>query len=327
MITIKRGLPMKKLFPILLILLVLAACSNEQDSTDDSDLTIYTTVFPLTSFVEQIAGDTVNVESIYPPGVDMHSYEPTQKDMMSYSDGDLFMTTSNELDPVAASIADTIKKDTEIVETAADIDTGAFLESQHAHEHEHGEDEDHEDEDAHDHSHGSTDPHIWLSPDLAIEMAEAVKNSLAEHKPESADMYNENFEVLKSDIEEIDEQLLAITENTVNTDVYISHESIGYLAHQYGFQQIGISGLSNQEPSQQELTEIIENIEAQNIPYILYEPNVASSVTDVIRGETNTEPLYFNNLESLSQNDPEDSTYQSMMKKNIETLDKALNSK
>ena len=327
MITIKRGLPMKKLFPILLILLVLAACSNEQDSTDDSDLTIYTTVFPLTSFVEQIAGDTVNVESIYPPGVDMHSYEPTQKDMMSYSDGDLFMTTSNELDPVAASIADTIKKDTEIVETAADIDTGAFLESQHAHEHEHGEDEDHEDEDAHDHSHGSTDPHIWLSPDLAIEMAEAVKNSLAEHKPESADMYNENFEVLKSDIEEIDEQLLAITENTVNTDVYISHESIGYLAHQYGFQQIGISGLSNQEPSQQELTEIIESIEAENIPYILYEPNVTSSVTDVIRSETNTEPLYFNNLESLSTDDPEDSTYQSMMNKNIETLDKALNSK
>ena len=322
MITIKRGCPMKKLFPVLLLLLILAACSNEENSTDDGELTIYTTVFPLTSFVEQIAGDTVNVESIYPPGVDMHSYEPTQKDMMSYSDGDLFMTTSNALDPVAASIAETINGDTKIVETAADIDTGAFLDSHHAHEHDHGEDEE-----AHDHDHGSMDPHIWLSPDLAAEMAEAVKNSLAEHNPESADMYNENFEVLKSDIEEIDEQLLAVTENPVNTDVYISHESLGYLAHQYGFHQIGISGLSNQEPSQQELTEIIQNIEAQNIPYILYEPNVVSSVTDVIRGETNTEPLYFNNLESLSQDDPEDSTYQSMMKKNIDTLDKALNSK
>lgn len=313
---------MKKLFPVLLLLLILTACSNEDNGTSDSELTIYTTVFPLTSFVEQIAGDTVNVESIYPPGVDMHSYEPTQKEMMSYSDGDLFMTTSNALDPVAASIADTINGDTEIVETAADIDTGAFLDSQHAHEHDHGEDEE-----AHDHGHGSMDPHIWLSPDLAAEMAEAVKNSLAEHNPESADMYNENFEVLKSDIEEIDEQLLAVTENPVNTDVYISHESLGYLAHQYGFHQIGISGLSNQEPSQQELTEIIQNIKEQNIPYILYEPNVASSVTDVIRGETNTEPLYFNNLESLSQDDPEDSTYQSMMKKNIDTLDKALNSK
>ena len=313
---------MKKLFPVLLLLLMLAACSSEENSTNDGELTIYTTVLPLTSFVEQIAGDTVNVESIYPPGVDMHSYEPTQKDMMSYSDGDLFMTTSNELDPVAASIADTINGDTEIVETAADIDTGAFLDSQHDHEHDHGEDGE-----SHDHDHGNMDPHIWLSPDLAVQMAEAVKNSLAEYNPESADMYNENFEVLKSDIEGIDEQLLAVTENPVNTDVYISHESIGYLAHQYGFHQIGISGLSNQEPSQQELTEIIESIEAQNIPYILYEPNVTSSVTDVIRSETNTEPLYFNNLESLSTDDPEDSTYQSMMNKNIETLDKALNSK
>ncbi len=313
---------MKKLFPVLLLLLMLAACSSEENSTNDGELTIYTTVFPLTSFVEQIAGDTVNVESIYPPGVDMHSYEPTQKDMMSYSDGDLFMTTSNELDPVAASIADTINGDTEIVETAADIDTGAFLDSQHDHEHDHGEDGE-----SHDHDHGNMDPHIWLSPDLAVQMAEAVKNSLAEYNPESADMYNENFEILKSDIEGIDEQLLAVTENPVNTDVYISHESIGYLAHQYGFHQIGISGLSNQEPSQQELTEIIESIEAQNIPYILYEPNVTSSVTDVIRSETNTEPLYFNNLESLSTDDPEDSTYQSMMNKNIETLDKALNSK
>ena len=322
MITMKKGFPMKKLFPVLLLLLMLAACSSEENSTNDGELTIYTTVFPLTSFVEQIAGDTVNVESIYPPGVDMHSYEPTQKDMMSYSDGDLFMTTSNELDPVAASIADTINGDTEIVETAADIDTGAFLDSQHDHEHDHGEDGE-----SHDHDHGNMDPHIWLSPDLAVQMAEAVKNSLAEYNPESADMYNENFEVLKSDIEGIDEQLLAVTENPVNTDVYISHESIGYLAHQYGFHQIGISGLSNQEPSQQELTEIIESIEAENIPYILYEPNVTSSVTDVIRSETNTEPLYFNNLESLSTEDPEDSTYQSMMKKNIETLDKALNSK
>ena len=171
------------------------------------------------------------------------------------------------------------------------------------------------------------DPHIWLSPELATQMAEAVKNALVEHNPESADMYNKNFEALKADIGEIDAELTQVTENPVNTDIYISHESIGYLAHQYGFHQIGISGLNNQEPSQQELTEIIENIEAENIPYILYEPNVSSSVTDVIRGETDTEPLYFNNLESLTQDDPEDATYQSMMRKNIETLDKALNSK
>lgn len=310
---------MKKMFPALIVLLLtIAACSSEDDNTDNGELTIYTTVFPLTSFVEQIAGDTVNVESIYPPGVDMHSYEPTQQDMMSYADGDLFMTTSNDLDPVAATIAETINDDTAIIETALNINSAEVLESEHDH--------DHEDEE-HDHNHGNLDPHIWLSPTLALQMAESVKDALIEHNPESADSYNENFENLKQEIELIDERLTEITANPVNTDVYISHESIGYLAHQYGFNQIGISGLSNQEPSQQELAQIIEDINAENIPYILYEPNVTSNVTDVIRSETDAEPLYFNNLESLTQDDPADATYQSMMEKNIETLDKALNNK
>src|SRR5690625_345581 len=115
MITIRKDTSMKKLLPVLLVLLLtITACNSEDDNANNDELTIYTTVFPLTSFVEQIAGDTVNVESIYPPGVDMHSYEPTQKDMMSYADGDLFMTTSNDLDSVASSIAETIKDDTEI---------------------------------------------------------------------------------------------------------------------------------------------------------------------------------------------------------------------
>jgi zinc transport system substrate-binding protein len=313
---------MKKIFPLLfLLLLTLAACSNNQNSADDQTLTVYTTVFPLTSFIEQIAGDTVNVESIYPQGADMHSYEPTQKDMISYSDGDLFLTTSNELDPVASSIAETIKNDTEIIETAADINAEAFLESHH----EHGHEEAHSDEEEHDH--GTMDPHIWLSPSLASDMALSVKTALTELSPDNADMYNENYEALKADIEQLDEQLTQISSDSVNTDVFISHESIGYLAHQYGFNQVGINGLSNQEPSQQELTEIIDSINAEDIPYILYEPNVTSTVTDVIRSETNAEPLYFNNLESLANNDPEDATYQSMMEKNIESLDKALNNK
>lgn len=313
---------MKKIFPLLfLLLLTLAACSNNQNSADDQTLTVYTTVFPLTSFVEQIAEDTVNVESIYPQGADMHSYEPTQKDMISYSDGDLFLTTSNELDPVASSIAETIKNDTEIIETAADINAEAFLESHH----EHGHEEAHSDEEEHDH--GSMDPHIWLSPSLASDMALSVKTALTELSPDNADMYNENYEALKADIEQLDEQLTQISSDPVNTDVFISHESIGYLAHQYGFNQVGINGLSNQEPSQQELTEIIDSINAEDIPYILYEPNVTSTVTDVIRSETNAEPLYFNNLESPANNDPEDATYQSMMEKNIESLDKALNNK
>ena len=40
---------------------------------------IYTTVFAFQSFIEQIGGKYVDVESIYPPGADLHSYEPRKR--------------------------------------------------------------------------------------------------------------------------------------------------------------------------------------------------------------------------------------------------------
>ena len=47
----------------------------------------------------------------------------------------------------------------------------------------------------------------------------------------------------------------------------------------------------------------------------------------MIRKETQTQPVNFNNLAVLSQSQSEDQTltFQSIMKKNIQALDKALN--
>ena len=55
--------------------------------------------------------------------------------------------------------------------------------------------------------------------------------------------------------------------------------------------------------------------------------NISSKITDVIRKETQTQPVNFNNLAVLSQSQSEDQTltFQSIMKKNIQALDKALN--
>ena len=41
-------------------------------------------------FAKAIGGNTVHVETIYPPGADEHTFEPTQKDMMMLADADLF---------------------------------------------------------------------------------------------------------------------------------------------------------------------------------------------------------------------------------------------
>ncbi|WP_271399065.1 metal ABC transporter solute-binding protein, Zn/Mn family [Salinicoccus roseus] len=324
----------KYLFPGLMALLVmaLAACGSsttDSNETDDDVLTIYTTVFPLKSFAEQIGGGSVSVETIYPNGADIHTYEPTQKDMLEYAEGDLFIYTADDLDPVSQKIRGAVEDHTVFFPAADGIPEEAF---EHDHGHEeaeegHEDDHDHESEEGHeDHGHeNGTDPHIWLDPNLSIEMASAIKDQLVEMDPDNASDYTENFEALEQELTDIDAELASITEDPLRDTVYISHESIGYLADRYHFEQVGISGLNNQEPSQQELTHIIEDIEAKEIPYILYEQNITSKITDTIREETNTEPLEFHNLSVLNDEDDQEATYQSIMQDNIEVLDRVLN--
>src|SRR5699024_323275 len=305
-----------------LLVLTLSACGNTGDGGgEDETLQIYTTVFPLKSFAEQIGGDTVDVETIYPNGVDVHSYEPTQKEMIDFAGGDLFLYTTDKIDPVAEKIKNAVGDHSNFYAAGAVISEEDFIAMYEGHDHG-GEGHDHGEEE---HEHGTEDPHIWLDPMFSLQMAESIKDRLVEMNPEQEALYTENFEALAEDIEDIDTEFKSITKTPVRDTIYISHESLGYLAGRYHFNQVGITGMNNQEPSQQELVEIIENVEAQNAPYILYEQNLTSKIADTIRGETDTEPLEFHNLSVLTDRDPDDATYQSLMRKNIQVIDRALN--
>ncbi|RIO81911.1 metal ABC transporter solute-binding protein, Zn/Mn family, partial [Staphylococcus gallinarum] len=129
------------------------------------------------------------------------------------------------------------------------------------------------------------------------------------------------------DIDGIDSQLKSITENPKRDTVVISHDSIGYLAKRYGFKQEGVTGMNNEEPTQKQLMKIVKNIKKTKQPYVLYEQNISSKVTDVIKKETNTTPVSFHNMATLTKADKQKKgiSYQSLMKKNIKALDKALN--
>ncbi|MGO1759183.1 MAG: metal ABC transporter solute-binding protein, Zn/Mn family, partial [Mammaliicoccus vitulinus] len=105
------------------------------------------------------------------------------------------------------------------------------------------------------------------------------------------------------------------------------HDSLGYLANRYHFKQTGVTGMNNEEPSQKEILEIIKNINQAKTPYILYEQNVSSKITDIIKKDTDSKPLKFHNLEVLTKDEEKENniSYQSLMEENIKTLDKALN--
>ncbi|MGW7777502.1 metal ABC transporter solute-binding protein, Zn/Mn family [Staphylococcus xylosus] len=313
------------------VVVMLSACGNinkgeNKDVSSKNKLKIYTTAFAFQSFTEQIGGKYVDVESIYPPGADMHTFEPTQKEMVNIAKGDLFIYSNQEMDPVAKKIAGSINnKDLKLALAANFTHDDLVVNHEHEHEHE-GHEHDHEEE-GHDHEEGSEDPHIWLDPVLNKKMVKSIKDDLAKKDPQHKDYYENNYKQVVNDLDNINQRLTEVTEHPKRDTVVISHDSIGYLANRYGFKQEGVSGMNNEEPSQRDLMDIVNNIKQTKQPYVLYEQNISSKVTDVIQKESNSTPLSFHNMATLSKEESKEGniTYQSLMKRNIKSLDKALN--
>ncbi|MBD8071462.1 metal ABC transporter solute-binding protein, Zn/Mn family [Bacillus sp. PS06] len=206
-------------------------------------------------------------------------------------------------------------------------------EEEHNHEHEHAEGEEehsheHEDGEEH-HHHGDYDPHVWLDPIRSIELAENIKNAFIEISPDDKDFFEANFNDLKERLEALDQTFSDTVNQASSKEILVSHAAYGYWVDRYGIEQISISGLSTtQEPSQQQLTNIIELSKEHQIKYLIFDQNVSSKVAEVIRVELGAEPLTLHNLESVSEEDIEaNQDYFTLMEKNIETLRTALNGK
>ena len=107
---------MKQFLVLIVTILVLSACSQEE-ATNNDKLKIYTTVYPLEYLVDEIGGETVETESIIPPGADGHSYEPTIKEMTQYADGDGLIYVGEGMEAFSSNIAGALEnQDVELVE-------------------------------------------------------------------------------------------------------------------------------------------------------------------------------------------------------------------
>lgn len=310
---------------VAVLALFAAACGNdkakETSKPTSNQLEIYTTVYPLQFFAEQIGGGHVNVSSVYPPGTNEHSFDPTQQDMIKLADADLFFYIGLGLEGFVTNAEKTLaNENVQLVETTAKIDHSAYdvsTSSKHDHEEHEGED----------HDHGDVDPHVWLSPVLAQDLAKSVKDALVEKDSFNAETYEKNYATLLSRLKKLDLEYRTMADNVLNDTFFVSHASFGYIAGTYGLNQQSIAGLNSQdEPTQKELTKIADQAKEEDIKYILFEQNVSSKLSEVIQKDIGADSLTINNLSVLTQEDIDaGNDYMSIMRDNLKTFQKALN--
>ncbi|WP_281864386.1 metal ABC transporter solute-binding protein, Zn/Mn family [Planomicrobium okeanokoites] len=331
---------MKKtlLFILLIFILLLAACGdsgadNADTPADGSKIQVFTTVYPITYFTERIGGDQVEVKSVYPAGANEHTFEPTQQDMIAIAEADLMFYIGLGLEGFIDSAKSTLEGEDVKFAALADSITDEQLEAalehdgEEAHEDEQEElDEQSEEADHEGHDHGSTDPHIWMSPQLSQQLATSIKDSLIAEDPDNTEVYETNHAELIEELEQLDESFSQLQERVSKDTFFVSHAAFTYLAEPYGFEQVAVAGLNSQdEPSQKELTEIVDMAREKNIEYIVFEQNVSSNLTEVVQKEVGAEAVQMHNLGVLTQEDIDNGeTYFTLMERNLEVLETIL---
>lgn len=310
----------------------LSACGSEgtqeeQGSESEEKLEVYTTLFAWEDFTKQIGGDHVNVENVVPAGSDAHTYDPTPQTLTNIAEGDMFVMTGNGMEGFADEVESTIGNQDVQIARVAEAAGG-----EEAHEHEEESDEEHAEhaEEGHseeEHDHGGTDPHIWIDPVQAKEASGVIRDELIEADPDNENAYENNYEELAAELDELDERFETLAEESSKNQFIVSHAAYGYWEERYGLEEIAVNGVNAQnEPSTQEINDIIDTAHKNDLNAIMVEENIPSDTTDVLQEEIGAEVYTLNNLESASEEEIADgASYVSLMNQNVDNLEKALN--
>ena len=99
---------------------LLAACSDDGDggngnTTNGGQLTVVTTVAPITSLTENIGGTKIELEGIVPEGTNSHTYEPPPSVVSTLADADLIILNGLQLDEPTLDLAETNNRDDAVI--------------------------------------------------------------------------------------------------------------------------------------------------------------------------------------------------------------------
>nr|WP_029069199.1 metal ABC transporter substrate-binding protein [Jonesia quinghaiensis] len=276
--------------------LLLAACSTPEQ--EDDTLNVLASFYPLEYLVQEIGQDRVTVSSLTPQGGEPHDLELAPAQTKDISGADLVVYQSGFQSAVDKAVE---ARTPEHVFDAGVYATLALTED---------DGHDHSADDGHDHE---TDPHFWLDPKLYAQAAQDLAGELSEVDPEGAEQYQANAQSIVDKLTVLDQQYSTELATCQHDTVVVTHAAFGYLAHEYNFNQLAISGIDPEaEPSPAQIRNVRSQVEELGLKTIFFEtlvsPKVAETLAadlgidtgllDPIEGLVNTEETYFSIMEN-----------------------------
>ena len=311
---------------------ILGGCTSPhgQPTSAPEKIDVATSVYPIYYFTSRIAADCAEVTIIAPPTSEPHHWEPSPKQIAELQSSDAFIYNGAGLEVWAERVADSIgETGVQVLETASLVPEVLLLE---AGSHSHGAQANGNNktslaaETADRNHHAGIDPHFWLDPILAENIARGIKELLVTLDPGNAGVYNQNFSLLKGELADLHREFEQAFKECSGRKFVVTHEGFGYMARRYGLEQIPIMGPSaDSEPSPARLAELSTLMRRHHIRYVFTEPLVSPKAAEVLASEVGAGLLVLHTAGYLTENDVKEGLdYLSIMRNNMKQLKVAL---
>ena len=313
--------------------------TEKSDAAKGKKLSVVTTIYPEYAWVKEILGtrvDSLDLVLLVKNGMDLHSFNPSAKDIATIANADVVVYVGGESDQwVAKALAATPKAGRvalNLMEQLGDrVKTEEVVEGmkhEHAEEHEHEPAEEHGEEA----EEVENDEHVWLSLKNAEMLVMALAESIAKLDTAHATEYHMNAALYIAKVSALDAQYRATVESAERKVILVGDRfPFRYLVDDYGLKYyaafVGCSAES--EASFETVAFLANKMDSLSLPAILTidggDGKIAQAVLTASKKSKDTPVLTLNSMQSVTEEQIKFGVdYLSMMQDNLEVLKKVL---
>lgn len=284
----------------------LTGCSKQQSSNNKK--VIYTTFFPVTDLTKRIVGNKMEVKTIIKGNEEPHSFELKTNDMKDIAKADLIIYNGAGMENFIPALKDTVKKKNKFLDLSQGLkllEAGKGIVK----------------------AHDRVNPHTWLSVKNAYEQLHTIYRKVASMDPNNEAYYKKNLKKAQSEFKSLDNQFEKTVAKFKGKDKYFvtSHAAFNYLARDYGFKQVAVTGISpDEEPSAKQLKKIADFVKKHHIKTIFFEGKATPKVAKTLAKNTHTKTDTIYTMENLTD-DEAAMGYLKLMELNMKALMRSFN--
>lgn len=284
-------------------------------------LSIVATTFPEYDWVKNIVGnDSLFEITLLEKGVDLHSFEPTPKNILQISKADLFIYVGGESDEwVEKALENPQNPNRKVVNMMQVLGEKVKAEKivegmEEEHHHEEGEE---------------MDEHVWLSLQNASILVRHIADSLVALSPEKKEMIVANANAYREKLEALDAEFAKVIVPG-KTILFGDRFPFRYLVDDYkiSYYAAFVGCSAETEASFKTIAFLAKKVDELNLKTIFVLESRTHKIAETIRDNTKSKDqqiLPLHSIQSISDLDLQNGVnYYMLMQQNLEVLKRAL---